>query len=145
MRTRSDPFTDDLFLVPQPQHPRPGEGNFAFQVSHLVSEMLKGCPVDRWDIAAQMSRLSGDDVSKNMLDAWASPARAEHNLPFYRVPLIEEVAGSHDLTNWLVEKRGGQVAYGKDALNAQLGRMMTMKKQLDAQIRGLQRLMGETE
>lgn len=142
MKTVRDPNTLDLFVVPQPEHAAPGSANYAFQVAHLVSEVLKAAPADRYDLAAQMSRLSGDEVSKNMLDAWASPARADHNVPFYRVPLLEEVAGTHALTDWLVGKRGGQVAYGLDALNARLGRMMTMKKQLDAQIRELQRLMG---
>lgn len=138
-----DPFTGDLFAAPEPEHITPGRADHAFQVSHLVSEVLKAAPADRYDIAAQMSRLSGDEVSKHMLDAWASPARADHNIPLYRVPLLEEVAGTHALTDWLVAKRGGQVAYGRDVYAARLGRLMSMKKQVDAQIRALQKLIGE--
>ncbi|MEN1361563.1 hypothetical protein AAIH09_33140, partial [Pseudomonas aeruginosa] len=85
-----DDRTLDIFDVPQPARAIPGECNYAAQVSELVSEILKAANLDRYEIAARMSRLSGDDVSKNMLDAWSSPARADHNLPFYRAaPTIE--------------------------------------------------------
>ncbi len=145
MNHRRDPFTDDLFLVPQPERHRPGKADYAFQVSHLVSEMLKACPADRWEIAAQMSRLSGEDVSKHMLDAWASPARSDHNIPLYRVPLLEEVACSHELTDWLAEKRGGRVAYGRETMAQKLGQMLVMKQRIDQQIRELKKLLGEGE
>jgi len=44
-----------------------------------------------------------------------------------------------------VNKRGGRVAYGRDALNARLGKLTVMKKQVDQQIRELQKIMGEHE
>lgn len=89
-----------------------------------------------------MSRLSGDDVSKNMIDAWASPARVDHNLPLYRAALLEEVCASHLLTNWLVNLRGGRVAYGRDALHAELGRLERQRDEAGRQARELKRLMG---
>jgi hypothetical protein len=120
----------------------PGFGNYAAQVSELVSEMLKSTELDRYEIAARMSRLSGDDVSKNMLDAWASPARADHNLPFYRAVLLEEVCASHLLTDWQVALRGGRVAYGRDALLAELGRLERTRDESARQARELKRRMG---
>lgn len=143
MRRVKDSLTQDMFEVPQPERSVPGSANYSFEVSHLVSEVLKETPIDRWEIAAQMSRLSGDDVSKNMIDAWASPGRPDHNIPLYRVALLEEVASTHALTDWLVGKRGGRVAYGRDALSAKLGKLTVMKKQVDQQIRVLQKLMGD--
>ncbi|WP_435637553.1 hypothetical protein [Carnimonas bestiolae] len=92
-----------------------------------------------------MSRLSGDDVSKHMLDAWSSPARSEHNIPFYRIPLLEEVCSSHVLTDWLVRLRGGRVAYGREALAAEYGKRQQMLEKLRADMRELKRLMGEEE
>jgi len=134
----------DLFAMPSAEKAIPGASNYSFEASNLIARCMKDTPLDRWAIAAQMSRLSGDDVSKNMLDAWASPGRPDHNMPFYRCPLFEEVVSTHELTNWLVEKRGGKAAYGRDALNARLGRMVSMKKQLDSQIRELQHVMGRS-
>lgn len=142
MRHGKDTRTLDIFEVPQPVTSLPGSANFGCEVSELVGEILKCCELDRYEIAARMSRLSGDDVSKNMLDAWASPARTDHNLPFYRAPLLEEVCASHVLTNWLVHQRGGRVAYGRDALNAELGRLERMRDEAARKARELKRMLG---
>ncbi|KMQ73754.1 hypothetical protein [Marinobacter subterrani] len=145
MRRVKDTATIDIFEVPQPVVPLPGSGNYAAQVSELVGAVLKHSPHDRYEIAAQMSRLSGDDVSKHMLDAWSSPGRSEHNIPLYRVPLLEEVCHTHAFTDWMVHMRGGRVAYGKEALAAQYGKMQQMKDRLQHDMKELKRLMGEEE
>ncbi|MDO9625173.1 MAG: hypothetical protein Q7J46_14420 [Pseudomonas sp.] len=145
MRHGKDDRTIDIFAVPQPVLAVPGCGNYAVQISELVSEMLKGSELDRYEIAARMSRLSGDDVSKNMLDAWASPARADHNLPLYRAALLEEVCASHVLTDWQVNLRGGRVAYGREALDAELGRLERVASDASRKARELKRLMGEQQ
>ncbi|WP_454841021.1 hypothetical protein [Pseudomonas hormoni] len=142
MRQVKDDRTLDIFSVPQPVLAIPGNGNNAAQVSELISEILKGSDLDRYEIGARMSRLSGDDVSKHMLDAWASPARIDHNLPFYRAALLEEVCSSHVLTNWLVEQRGGRVAYGRDALNAELGRLERLRDDAGRKARELKKVLG---
>lgn len=143
MRHGKDDRTLDLFEIPQPVVTVPGQGNCSAQVSELVGEMLKASDLDRYEIAARMSRLSGDDVSKAMLDAWASPARTDHNLPFYRAALLEEVCASHLLTDWLVARRGGRVAYGRDALLAELGRLERTRDEAARRARELKRAMGE--
>lgn len=143
MRHGKDNRTLDIFAVPQPLLAVPGHGNYAAQVSELVSEMLKATDFDRYEIAARLSRLSGDDVSKHMLDAWASPARPDHNLPLYRAALLEEVCASHVLTNWLVHLRGGRVAYGREALDAELGRLERVASDASRKARELKRMMGE--
>ncbi|TWC35089.1 hypothetical protein FBY03_111137 [Pseudomonas sp. SJZ079] len=145
MRHGKDDRTLDIFEVPQPVLAVPGCGNYAVQVSELVGEMLKGSELDRYEIAARMSRLSGDDVSKHMLDAWASPARADHNLPLYRAALLEEVCASHVLTDWQVNLRGGRVAYGREALDAELGRLERVASDASRRARELKRLMGEQQ
>lgn len=145
MRRVKDNATIDIFEVPQPVQLAPGSGNYAAQVSELVGTILKSSPHDRYEIAAQMSRLSGDDVSKHMLDAWSSPGRCEHNIPLYRVPLLEEVCQSHAFTDWMVHLRGGRVAYGREALAAQYGKMQQMKDKLQQEMRELKRLMGDEE
>ncbi|MDN3524319.1 hypothetical protein QWY79_03455 [Halomonas sabkhae] len=145
MRRVRDTETFDIFEVPAPIVPHPGSGNYAAQVSELVGGVLKDCLVDRYEVAAQMSRLSGDDVSKHMLDAWSSPARTEHNIPLYRAPLLEEVCHSHAFTDWLVHLRGGRVAYGREALAAEYGKRQRMMEKLKSDMRELKKLMGEDE
>ncbi|MDN6860736.1 hypothetical protein QO207_29450 [Pseudomonas sp. CAN2814] len=147
MARRKDDRTLDIFEVPQPLRVLPGECNFSVQVSELVSDILnsaKSLDLDRHEVASRMSRLSGDDVSKFMLDAWSSPARADHNLPLYRVALLEDVCGTHLLTDWLVNVRGGRVAYGRDALLAELGRLERAREEAGRKARELKRLLGDS-
>ena len=144
MRHGKDHLTLDLFFtIPQPTHAAPGQGNYSAQVSEIVSTMLKGADLDRPEVAARMSRLSGDDISTAMLNAWSSQARTDHNLPFYRAALIEEVCSSHLLTDWLACVRGGHVAYGRDALNAELGRLERERVDAARRVRELKRLLGD--
>lgn len=142
MRHGKDDKTLDIFEIPQPVSAMPGHGNYSVQVSELVSDVLKSTDLDRYEVAARMSRLSGDDVSKNILDAWSSQARLDHNLPLYRVALLEEVCESHLLTDWLVRLRGGRVAYGREALDAELGRLERVAADATRKARELKRLLG---
>ncbi|MFI8744518.1 hypothetical protein ACIGKL_05105 [Pseudomonas sp. NPDC077186] len=141
MRHGKDDRTLDIFDVPQPKLAVPGEGNYAAEVSLMVGQLLKG--QDRHQVAAHMSRLSGDDVSKFMLDAWASPARQDHNLPFYRAVLLEQACDCHLLTDWQVAQRGGRVAYGREALDAELGRLEREAAEATRKARELKKLLGD--
>ena len=135
----------DLFPVPSPASDLPGQMDYRTQVAHLVSEVLRGATCDRFDVAARMSRLTGKDVSKNMLDAYASDAREDHNLPFYLVPALEVVCESHALTAWMSDVRGGKLLIGREALTAELGRLERDRDNAGKRIRQLKTLMGEME
>ncbi|MEG7521984.1 MAG: hypothetical protein M3H12_02650 [Chromatiales bacterium] len=139
------PQTLDMFEVPMPADTTPGSMNYAVAVSNLVAEVLKAAPFDRYEIASQMSRLSGDDISKNMLDAWASPARVDHNIPFYRLALLEEVCSTVLMTDWQIEKRGGRASYGKHVYEAELGKAELIKEQANKRIKAIKKRMGDEE
>lgn len=144
MRHEKDDRTINIdFDVPQPQ--LVSACDFRVQVSEIISEMLsdaKSTGLERFDVAAQMSRLAGEDISKAMLDAWSSPARIDHNLPFYRAALLEQVCGSHQLSDLIVTVRGGRVSWGRDALLAELGRVESIREEATRQARALRRQIG---
>ncbi|OBY60429.1 hypothetical protein [Pseudomonas sp. AU12215] len=144
MRHGKDDRTINIdFDVPQPQ--LVSACDFRVQVSEIISEMLSGAKstgLERIDVAAQMSHLAGEDISKAMLDAWSSPARIDHNLPFYRAALLEQVCGSHQLSDLIVTVRGGRVSWGRDALLAELGRVESIREEATRQARALRRQIG---
>jgi len=147
MRRVKDLSTLDLFEIPEPHLLAPGECAYNQEVARLVSEMLNASSlIDRHSISADISRLSGKDVSKHMLDAYASPARIDHTLPFWMVPVLEDICSSHALTNWLVMKRGGRAAYGKEALKQELGKLVSLKKHamkdMNTRIKHIETLLG---
>ena len=144
---RRDTLTQDLFFeVPTPVQ-GPASLGFGVQVAHLVSACLKESEFDRHEIAARMSRLTGREVSKYMLDAWSAESRENFNLPFYLVPAFEEACGPaiHTLTNWLAGVRGGRLYIGRDAVSAELGQIERKREQLGRRAKELRKRLGESE
>lgn len=145
MARARDTHTLDLFEVPQPAAPLPASMDYGPLVAHMVSDLLRGAGCDRHEVAARMSRLTGKEVSKYMLDAWSSESREAYNVPFYLVPVLEAACSTHVLTNWLAGVRGGRLLIGREALNAELGRLEHVRAQAGQKIRDLKKLMGEVE
>lgn len=140
----------DIFAVPIPHHPEPGRCRYGQEASKLISRMIgESGAGDRYAIAAELSRKSGKEVSKHMLDAYASPSRQDHAMPFWMAPILEEVCQSQLLTNWLAEKRGGRVAYGYEALKQELGKLVLLKdhavKDLNKRIRQIENFLSMKE
>ena len=140
-----DPLTLDLFEVPTPAAPLPAGMDFRAQVSALVGQVLREADGDRHEIAARMSRLTGLDVSKYMLDAYASEGRETFNLPAYLIPALETACTTHVLSTWLAGVRGGRLLIGRETLNAELGKLESQREQLARMIRELKKVMGELE
>ena len=132
-----DPWTGDIFEIPTVDIVIPGESHYAREISETVALMLAESGIkDRYQISAEVSRMAEKDVSKHMLDAYCSPARLDHAFPFWLAPIFETVCQSHLLTNWLVAKRGGRVAYGVDALDSEIGKLEMLKEDMLKDING---------
>lgn len=144
-RRNRDTATLDLFEVPRAAAPVPAGLDYRATVAALVGQMLKDADGDRYEIAGRMSRLTGTDVTKYMLDAYSSEARDTFNLPFWLVAALEEACQSHLLTNWLTGVRGGRLLIGRDSLNAELGKLERLRDEAGKKIRQLKAVMGEME
>lgn len=140
---RADPFTGDLFAVPIPAEPLAASHDYRAQVAHLVGDLLRGCGADRYAVASEMSRLTGREVSKYMLDAYASEGRDAYNLPLWEVPALEAACRTHALGAWLAGVRGARLLVGRETLNAELGRLEHAREEAARKIREIKRLMGE--
>lgn len=139
-----DTKTRDMFEVPQPVAPLPSSMDYRQTVSAMVGAALKDADGDRYEIAARMSRLSGQEVSKYMLDAWSSEARDAYNMPFYQAPVLETACGTHLFSSWLATQRGGRLLIGREALNAELGKLEHLRDEAGRKIRELKKIMGDT-
>jgi len=142
---KSDIRTLDLFEVPQPASSLPSSMDYRAEISGLVGIALKECDLDRYEVAAEMSKLSGQEVSKYMIDAWASESRDAYNMPFYQTAVLETACKTHLFTNWLADKRGGRLLIGKETLCAELGKLERLKEEAARKIRELKKVMGEME
>ncbi|WP_282093070.1 hypothetical protein [Epibacterium ulvae] len=109
MRKR-DPNTLDMFTDWQPPEVAvnlPAEvttgGTLTSQIARAVSRVLRECEQPRHEIAAAMSDYLGQDVTRNMLDAYASEAREGHKITFERALALMVVTGQTGLLGFASE------------------------------------------
>lgn len=67
--------------------------SFGQRISRAVSEVLRDSSRSREEIAAAMSDFLGEEMSKNMLDAYASTARESHTISLERAFALLHATG----------------------------------------------------
>lgn len=143
MRRADDLLTLDLFEVPVPVRPTPGALAVGPALRGLLSDLLKRAPMSRHEVAARMSELTGDHISKHQLDSWTAESREGWRFPLEYLPAFEEAIHTHDVTAWVADLRGARLSVGREALEAQLGKVAQMRDELARQERQLKKLLGE--
>lgn len=141
MKARDD-LTLDLFELPVLKEPKPGDMDIGIPLRNLLSRLLKASPKSRHQIAASMSEYLGHDVTKHQLDSWTAESREGWRFPLEYLPALESALETHEVLAWLAELRGARLSVGREALEAQLGKIEHMKDQLRRQETALKRLLG---
>ncbi|WP_295936955.1 hypothetical protein [uncultured Xanthomonas sp.] len=142
-KARPDALTGDMFAVPRPAAQIPGSMDYRQPVSLLVGDMLKdahAAGLDRFEVAARASRLTGHDVSKAMLDGYTAESRDAFNAPLWLAPVLEVVCSSTRLAEWHGGVVGGQLLLGAATLDAEIGRLERERQRAGEQIRALKDL-----
>lgn len=145
MARRPDHQTRDLFAVPAPAAMLPGALDFGLAVRRLLSDAIKDFPLNACQIAARMSELTGQQITEHQLHAWTAPSREGWRFPLEYLPAFESAVETHGITAWLARVRGGQLHIGRDALNAELGRLERLRDEAARKIKQLKNVMGEGE
>jgi len=141
-RNHRDSLTGDLFAIPRAPADLPGSLDYANELCGALTQAIKQSPRSRAEIAARMSDLTGSRITDDMLNAWTSTAHDRHRFPFEYAAAFEVACETTALQELLARKRGSKVLVGKEALDAELGRVRRQKNDLAAQERQLVRLMG---
>lgn len=143
---RRDTLTMDLFEVPAPRPSYPGSLSFNMALRHLLSDILKSSPKSRVEVAAMMAELTGDPhISVHSLNAWSAESREGHRFPLEYLAAFEVAAETTALTAWVADIRGGKVLMGKEALDAEIGKLERLRDEATKQIKQLKRAMGDSE
>lgn len=144
MRRVVDTLTGDLFAsIPQAHPMTPGAWRFRGEIAHVMSEAIKACAKDRYQIAADMSRLLGREVSLNTLDKYTSEA-AEDHIPNLETAIAFDAATEQTaLACFFAGKLGCRVLPGKESLHAELGRLEIMKGDIAKQEKAIKKILGE--
>ena len=109
MRDRRDNATLDLFSGWEPPEIAPRfapetvrAATLAGRVCRAVSAGLKAAGIDRAEAAARLGAYLGEDISRHMLDAWASEARGKH-IAAYRLFALAALLERPEMLNAALE------------------------------------------
>lgn len=145
MKRLADTQTGDLFAVPLPAASLPGALDYGLAVRRLLVDAVKASDINASQIAARMSELIGHPISEHQLHAWTAPSREGWRFPLEYLPAFESSVETHALTAWLADTRGGRLLIGREALNAELGRLERLRDDAGRKIKQLKSVMGEAE
>ncbi len=140
---RPDLLTGDLFLVPVEPERLPGALDYGLALRRLLADAIKDCPANAHAIASRMAELTGQSITEHQLHAWTAPSREGWRFPLEYLPAFEAATETVAITTWLAATRGGRFLVGREALNAELGRLERMRDDTGRKIKQLKSVMGE--
>jgi hypothetical protein len=145
MRRALDMLTADMFEIPTEASKLPGALNINTQLRALISEEIKRSPLSRYQIAARMSELTGEDISKHQLDSWTAESREGWRFPLEYLPALEVALETHAASRFIAEIRGCRLLVGRDVLVAELGKIGKQKGELARREKTLKKILGDEE
>ena len=101
----------------------PGDMNVDIPFRERVSDALRNCPLSRYQVAARMSEMVGQDITKTMLDSWTAESKEQHRFPAVFLPAFCEAVGSTEPLRMLGQVVGAFVLPGPEALRAEIQRI----------------------
>lgn len=104
-------------------------------IASKVARALKDDVRSREIIAAAMSELLNEEVTRWMLDAYASPARDTHNMPTHRFLALITVTGRIDLLDQAMRRIGCAALFGEEMAAARLGHLQAQRAAIDEEIK----------
>lgn len=120
-----------FFDVPATPRSDAGSLDIAQSVRDTLNDTLataKADGRDRYDIAASISRLSGRDMSKDMLDRYTAPSSDGHRFPLEALPALIQATGDFRLLELIAHKCGCKVLRGEEAMLAEIGALMLQER-----------------
>lgn len=125
---RRPSFTADqlifTFDAPAPAREEASLAGLDKMVAAAVGKVLTGAaPDSRHQVAARVSELLDETVSKGMLDGYSSEARGEFNISVHRFLALIAATDRFDVLDALIRKIGGAVLVGEEIHTAQLGHL----------------------
>ena len=136
-------LTTDLLDCPSEPTLNGGSLNYAAELRCALSEALKKSPKSRFEIAARMSELTGQEISKAMLDSWTAESRSPWRFPFEYAAAFESACETTALQDLLARKRGRAVLSMEELLVAKLGLVKKQQSDLAEQEKAIRRHLGK--
>lgn len=123
----------DIVKEQQEKHsskPRTGSFNIKNELQEMLSEGLKYYGGSRYDAAAKMSELLGQEITKTMLDSWTAESKMNHRFPAEYLPAFCHITGYKEPLDKMAKMIDCYLLESEDALLAELGKIEKAKREL---------------
>ena len=118
----------------------PGNLSLGPTLCRWIAEAIEQSGKDRYAIAAELSRLTGDDIAKTTVDAWTAQAKRKWRMPLEYLPALIEATGQYWLLEKIAEAVGCRVLLAAEHVYYRLGKLEEESRRLKAQREYLSRL-----
>lgn len=136
---------DLLQAIERPAPKGPGSLAWGLRIREALSEILRRCPKSRHLIAAEMSELTGEEITKTRLDSWTAESREDHRFPAQYLPALAYVTGDASLLRELARSVDLMVIESREMLIHQLGEISERKKVLQEEERQIRAVLRRLE
>jgi hypothetical protein len=116
-----------------------GAFDMLLALKQLMSREMNGA--DRYLIASQVSRLTGRDLSKEMLDKYVS-SDSSYRPPADMLVAFCSIVGSLKVFSYLLEPLGSDVLYPEDRDLVKLARLQEQHQEIELQMMEIRRKRG---
>ncbi|WP_316978009.1 DNA transposition protein [Shumkonia mesophila] len=146
VKSRDDRQTMDLLdwqpptLVKRYEEQTVRASTLRARVAHAVSATLRDSGRDRDEVAAEMGAWLGENVTRNMLDAYASEARREHTIPFLRLLALVHVTGDVRALQLAAEPFGHSVIEDRFLPWVEVGQLAIKKEEIARELDAAHRI-----
>jgi hypothetical protein len=106
-------------------------------VREALTSALSSCGLSREDVAAEMSRLTGEHISRGHLDNWCSEGKRDWRFPCEYVTAFCIVTGDYGLVAAVLDGTGQGLADEETRAFAELGKTIVEERKIAAKLRGI--------
>lgn len=141
-KRRSSINPNQLGFTFDPPSPALAEADLAGLDRVIAAAVATGLKEDRRsrpEIAGAMTNLLDEEVTKLMLDAYASEARDNHNISAARFFAFIAVTERHDLLDHVIRRIGAALLVGDEIMVARAGHLRAKLAQLKTELNEIER------
>lgn len=102
-------------------------------------------PLDRYEVAARMSRMLGREITKSHIDQWAAMSTVQRRIHVDALKALCEVIDDYAPLHALVESCGFRALCPEEAAAAEYGSKMLFKRMIDADLKDILNGLDEKE
>lgn len=120
---------------------RPGSLAIQGEIAGLMSEMLRKCPLSRYQVAAQVSELVGYEVAVSTLYNYTAESHKNMRIPVDIFIAVSVVCKNNGAIDAVCRHAGGRFIYGEDMdymelamVQKELMKLEQRKKDLQARL-----------